>query len=86
MTTVYVWKGPYEAAILETNNETLPKRIQAAKAALDNRLQELQLDHGGTPEERQAIEDAVHDLNALRKELADIPILKQAKAEYEKLH
>ena len=47
---------------------------------------ELQLDHGGTPEERQAIEDAVHDLNALRKELADIPILKQAKAEYEKLH
>jgi hypothetical protein len=50
----------------------LPNRLQAAKAAkaaIDNRLHELQLDHGGTPEERQAITDSLGGLNVLRREL-----------------
>ena len=47
----------------------LPNRLQAAKAAIDNRLHELQLDHGGTSEERQAITDALGGLNVLRREL-----------------
>ena len=63
----YVWQGSYQAAILETDDKKLPKCIQAAKSAIDNRLHELQLDH--TPEERQAIADALGGLNVLRREL-----------------
>jgi len=48
----FVWEELYEDAVLETDDEQLHKRIKAAKAAIDARLYELQLDHGGTPEER----------------------------------
>jgi len=65
----YVWEESYEAAILETDDKKLPKRIQAAKSAIDDRLHDLQTDHGGTPEERQAISDALAGLNVLRREL-----------------
>ncbi len=65
----YVWQESYQAAILETDDNKLPNRLQAAKAAIDNRLHELQTDHGGTPEERQAITDALGGLNVLRREL-----------------
>ena len=65
----YVWEESYEAAILETDDKKLPKCIQAAKSAIDNRLHELQLDHGRTPDERQAIADALGGLNVLRREL-----------------
>ncbi len=64
----YVWEGLYEAAILETDDGKLQRRIQAAKGAIDTRLHEMQLDHGGTPEERQAITDALTGLNVLRRE------------------
>jgi CheY-like chemotaxis protein len=66
MTTRYVWEGLYEAAILETDDAKLPQHIRAAKAAIDMRLQEMQRDHGGAPEERQAIADALSGLNVLR--------------------
>ena len=59
----------YQAAILETDDNKLPNRLQAAKAAIDNRIHELQTDHGGTPEEWQAITDALGRLNVLRREL-----------------
>jgi len=65
----YVWQGSYQAAILETDDNKLPNRLQAAKAAIDNRIHELQTDHGGTPEEWQAITDALGGLNVLRREL-----------------
>ena len=65
----YVWEESYEAAILETDDKKLPKCIQGAKSAIDNRLHELQFGHGGTPEERQAITDALGGLNVLRREL-----------------
>ena len=65
----YVWQESYQAAILETDDKKLPYRLQAAKAAIDDRLHELQLDHGGTLEERQAISDALGELNVLRREL-----------------
>jgi hypothetical protein len=64
----YVWEEVYAAAVLETDNTKLPNRLHVAKAAIDNRLHELQLDHGGSPEERQAISDALNGLNVLRKE------------------
>jgi hypothetical protein len=69
MTADYVWKESHQAAILETDDKKLPRRLQVAKAAIDNRLHELQLDHGGTPEERLAITDALGGLNVLRREL-----------------
>ena len=63
-----VWQELYKAAVLETNDEKLYKRLLAAKAAIDDRLHELQLDHGGAPDERQAISDALAVLNGLRRE------------------
>lgn len=65
----YVWDESYKAAILETDDKKLPNRLHAAKDAIDARLQEMQTDHGGTPEERQAITDALTGLNVLRREL-----------------
>jgi hypothetical protein len=64
-----VWEERYSAAVLETDDEKLPKRIQAAKASIDARIHELHSDHGGTPAERHAICDALAKLNVLRREL-----------------
>ena len=64
----YVWEEPYKAAVLETDRAKLQERVHAAKAAIDDRLHELQLDHGGSPEERIAISDALAALNVLRRE------------------
>jgi hypothetical protein len=65
----YVWEEVHAAAILETDDAKLPNRLHVAKAAIDTRLHELQFDHGGSPEERQAISDALAGLNVLRREL-----------------
>ena len=64
-----VWKEPYKAALLETDRGKLQKLLPAAKAAIDARIQQLQSDHGGTPEERLAISDALASLNVIRREL-----------------
>jgi len=45
----YVWLGSYQAAILETDDNKLPNSLQAAKAAIDNRLHDLQRDYGLRP-------------------------------------
>jgi hypothetical protein len=65
----YPWQDLYEAAIVETDDEKLTKRIQQAKFAIDSRLHELQINHGGTPGERHAISDALFGLNVLRRDL-----------------
>jgi len=65
----YLWQELYEAAILETDDGELLKRLPEVKATIDDRLQELQTDHGGTPEELQAISDALVGLNVLRRDL-----------------
>jgi hypothetical protein len=65
----YVWEASYKAAILETDDKKLPNRLRTAKGAIDTRLDEMQTDHGGTREERQAITDALTGLNVLRGEL-----------------
>ena len=69
MNANYAWEESYQAAIREIDREKLPKLIRTAKAAIDARLHELQLDHGGRAEERQAISDALASLNVLRREL-----------------
>jgi hypothetical protein len=69
MRAEYVWDESYKAAVLETDDKKLGERIQVAKGAIDMRLQEMQMDHGGTPGERQAITDALGGLQVLRREL-----------------
>jgi hypothetical protein len=69
MSAEYVWEDLYKAAMVEIDDAKLPNRIQTAKAAIDNRLHDLQMDHGGTPEERQAICDALAGLSILRREI-----------------
>ena len=65
----HVWEELYKAAVVETDSEKLPKRIQAAKASIDARIHEMQSDHGGAPAERHAIYDALAALNVLRRKL-----------------
>jgi hypothetical protein len=62
------WKTLYESAVLETNNEVLAQRLVAAQEAITARLRELNLDHGGTPEEQQQIHAALKALDTLRSE------------------
>jgi hypothetical protein len=65
------WKKLYQAAILETDWSQIEERIQAADSAISTRLHEFSVDHGGTPEENQAIADAVNGLTVLRGEVAE---------------
>jgi hypothetical protein len=70
----YVWEKSYKTAILETDDTKLSNCLQAAKVAIDKRLQEIQMNEGGTlqggtPEELQAINDALAGLDVLRGEL-----------------
>jgi hypothetical protein len=73
MTSTYSWHESYKAALLETNGTKVRERIQAAEAKIRDRQRVLSEDHGGTPEERQAIADAIHGLKALLKESAEWP-------------
>jgi hypothetical protein len=61
------WERLYSAAILETDRSKLKSRIDAAQAAIDRRLQEMNADHGGSPTERLEIESARDGLDVLRK-------------------
>jgi hypothetical protein len=63
------WQELYQAAFIETDHRKLPNCISLAKAAIDARLHDMQLGHGGTTEERQAISDALAGLSILRIEL-----------------
>jgi hypothetical protein len=49
------WEALYAAAALETDDEKLPKRIRAARASIDARIDGLQSENGGSPAERIAI-------------------------------
>lgn len=64
------WMDVYKAAILETDWSKIEGRIQAADCAISARLHEFSLNHGGTPEENQAIQDASNGLRVLRGEVA----------------
>jgi hypothetical protein len=64
------WEELYEAAVLETDWSKLEDRIEAVEAAIAGRLQEFSVNHGGTLVENQQIQDALHGLDTLRKEVA----------------
>jgi hypothetical protein len=66
----YDWEPAFTAVILEADRSKLKGRIDAAQAAIDRRLQELGADHGGSPEERVEIANALASLQAFRKRVA----------------
>jgi len=59
------WKTLYRAAILETNNIVIPRRVSEAETAVLARGREL-FHSEGTLEEREALEDALYALRAFR--------------------
>jgi hypothetical protein len=63
----YDWERLYTTAILETDRSKLKAHIDAAQAAIDRRLQEMNADHGGSREERFAIGTTQAALDVLRK-------------------
>lgn len=63
------WRELYEAAVSETDVKQMESRIQAARTAIDTRLHDLQMDHGGSPEERHVLDDALAGLKVLEREI-----------------
>jgi hypothetical protein len=65
------WEQLYNVAVLESDWTTakIDERIEAAEAAIKGRLHEFSLNHGGTPEENQAIIDVANRLANLREEV-----------------
>jgi hypothetical protein len=71
MTMTYSWHESYKAALVETDWTKMRDRIQIAEAEIRERQRVLSEDHGGTTEERQAIEDAINGMTVLRREAAE---------------
>jgi hypothetical protein len=67
----HTWYEPYKAAILETDWTKILGRIQSAEFAIQERQRILSLDHGGSPEETQAIADALRGIGHLRTKVTD---------------
>ena len=65
------WQQLYHEAVLETDAERIQERIAAVESAIKKRLHDFSMDHGGTPEENRAIEDALRALDILRKETSE---------------
>jgi hypothetical protein len=59
------WRTLYRAAILETDKSVLPQRVSEAEEAVIDRRREIFYNHG-TPEEKDALEDALYALGAFR--------------------
>ena len=76
--TKYGWQELYAIALLETDWSKIDAKMQAAENSISTRLDEFSMNHGGTPEENQAIEDALNGLDTLRKEVAAWQGSKQA--------
>ena len=64
----YPWEAAYVAAILETDDARLADRISAAELAIANRMDALNMDHGGTTEEQQSLTASLASLEKLRIE------------------
>jgi hypothetical protein len=71
MNTRYNWHESYKAALLETDWTKMHERLKSAESEIHKRQYVLSMDHGGTPEERQAIADALNGMKSLRKEVAE---------------
>jgi hypothetical protein len=71
MTMTYTWYESYKAVVLETDWTKMPERIQSAECKINDRQRVLALDHGGTPQERQAVASALKAMCTVRTEVAD---------------
>jgi hypothetical protein len=69
VTFTYKWHELYQTAVLETDWSKIEEHIRAAETALRQRKHEVGRDHGDTPEENQAIADAMKGLMVLRKDV-----------------
>ena len=69
--TKYSWQELYAIALLETDWSKIAEKIQVAENGIRARLREFSMNHGGTPEENQAIQDALNGLSVLRREVAE---------------
>ncbi len=67
MTTSYGWQELYRAALLEVRPEELRLRIDAAEAAIEQRIAELRQSDSSCPDERHALADALRGLQILLK-------------------
>jgi hypothetical protein len=70
MNAEHEWERFYRIAVLETDWSKMDEHIHAVENGIKARLHEFSLNHGGTPEENQAIVDALHGLDILRKDIA----------------
>lgn len=70
MRASFDWERLYTAAILETDRSKLTARIDAAQAAIESRLRQMDSDHGGSAEERLEIHTAQASLHVMRKRAA----------------
>jgi len=68
MNTTQDWQSLYRVALLETDWTKMEERVRTAESAISQRKRQLSLDHGGSPEENQSIENALRGLEVLRKE------------------
>ena len=59
------WKALYKAAMRETNKTAIPRLVSEAESAVISRSQEL-VGTTGAPEEKEALEDALYGLRALK--------------------
>ena len=69
------WQPEYKAALLELDPKKLLERVQAAEAAIFNRLQELaqNSDSQDNNTERLVIEDALANLRVLQRDKLGFP-------------
>jgi hypothetical protein len=67
----HTWFESYKAAILETDWTRMQERLRTAELEIHERQCVLSLDHGGTPEEAQAIANALRGITHLKAEAGD---------------
>ena len=70
MDTEHEWERLYRIAVLETDWSKMEGHIHAVENGIEARLHEFSLNHGGSPEENQAIVEALKRLDTLRGDVA----------------
>jgi hypothetical protein len=74
------WVAVYQSAVLELEQSLIAGRIADARAEIIKRIEALRSIPGLHGEERQAIEDAIHNLRVLEREDANDIAGEQRKA------
>ena len=67
------WQTEYLAALVELDPKTLFERVTVAETAIFNRLQAISHNSDSHAAERQAIEDALAGLRALKRDNLGFP-------------